>query len=75
MIDAARELRAGVAPPPVRVLSDDAQTLGWIRGDHLGFIGFADVNEAAWAAWMADLALTRRQAESDGGDAIAVVPP
>src|ERR1051326_2123925 len=55
-------------PPPVMVdLSDANQRVGWIRGDTLGFRGFADASEASQNAWVARRRLMRRHARRRGG--------
>ncbi|MEO9034458.1 MAG: hypothetical protein ABI442_03055 [Gemmatimonadaceae bacterium] len=41
----------------------DAKRVGWICGDRIGFGGFADATQAAWAAAVAARALARREAE------------
>ena len=52
-------------PPPARLeLADADRVVGWIEGDRIAFHGFADANETVNAAWVAYLALVRRQLES-----------
>ena len=50
------------APPPDFVLWDGDACVGWTEGDRIGFTGFADAREAAWAAAVAQTAIARRQA-------------
>src|SRR3954451_4571965 len=54
-------------PPPRSVyarLLDGTGTIGWIGEKRLGFTGFATLNEALAAAWVAHVALERRAAKS-----------
>jgi hypothetical protein len=53
------------APRPVDArLLDGTGTIGWIGEQRLGFTGFATLNEAVAAAWVAHVALERRAAKS-----------
>ena len=61
-------------PVPARVeldLMDAGHSVGWIGGDAVGFLGFADEHEAAHAAWLAHQSLARRRARRG---AVGVVP-
>jgi len=47
-------------------LSHAGRSVGWVRGDRIGFHGFASTVEAAHAAWVAYRALAQRIARTDG---------
>ena len=54
-------------PPPVALdLTDMNQHVGWVKGDAIGFRGFAGEVEATHAAWVAYRTLARRLARRDG---------
>jgi hypothetical protein len=53
------------APPPLELdLIDADRVTGWITGDRVGFLGFANEVEAAHAAWVAYRTLVRRLART-----------
>jgi hypothetical protein len=58
--------RVGLPPPHKMDLIDAHRVVGWIRGDAVGFRGFADEVEAAHAAWVAYRTLARRLARTHG---------
>src|SRR5512132_1086655 len=58
--------RLALPPPLSLTLHDGDRTVGWVRGDAVGFHGFADATEAAHAAWVAYRALARRHARTHG---------
>ena len=52
-------------PPPVAFqLQDGTGAIGWVVDNRIGFTGFADPSEAAFAAWIARVTLEQRGAES-----------
>jgi len=58
--------RLALPPPLSLTLHDGDRTVGWVRGDTVGFRGFAHETEAAHAAWVAYRALARRLARTHG---------
>jgi len=60
-------------PPPLALdLSHAGRPVGWVRGDTIGFRGFASNVEAAHAAWVAYRAVAQRLAKTDGRRPIPV---
>ncbi|AHG92813.1 hypothetical protein J421_5278 (plasmid) [Gemmatirosa kalamazoonensis] len=60
-------------PPPLALdLSHAGRPVGWVRGDTIGFRGFASNVEAAHAAWVAYRAVALRLAKTDGRRPIPV---
>ncbi len=55
-----------VPPPKMSVLWNGDERIGWTRGHHIGFTGFADGNLACAAAWIANVALARRRNRNSG---------
>src|SRR5688500_6187088 len=53
-------------------LYDGGRSVGWIRGQTVGFGGFATQTEAARAAWVAHRTLVRRHERRQGGPPTAV---
>ena len=54
-------------PPPSQLdLLDMNRAVGWIDGSRVGFLGFADEQEAASAAWLAHRTISRRLARRLG---------
>jgi hypothetical protein len=54
-------------PPPSQLdLLDMDRVVGWIDGSRVGFLGFADEQEAASAAWLAYRTVSRRLARRLG---------
>ena len=54
-------------PPPSQLdLLDMDRMVGWIDGSRVGFLGFADEQEAASAAWLAYRTISRRLARRLG---------
>jgi hypothetical protein len=49
-------------PPPIRHLLHDERPIGWLRENTLGFFGFADAQEAMYAAWVAHRTVSRKLA-------------
>lgn len=49
-------------PPPMRHFLHRERPIGWLRGNTLGFFGFADAREAAHAAWVAYRTVFRKVA-------------
>ena len=52
--------RMGLPPPDVFILWSGDQKIGWTQSNRIGFTGFADEQVAEAAAWIANIALTRR---------------
>jgi hypothetical protein len=60
-------------PPPLSLdLVDADRAVGWIRGDVIGFRGFANETEATHAAWVAHRTVARRLARTHGGRHVPV---
>jgi len=53
-------------PPPTRHLLHRERPIGWLEGNTLGFFGFADVRDAANAAWVAYRTVSRKLARALG---------
>lgn len=49
-------------PPPTRHFLHRERPVGWLRGNTIGFFGFADTREAANAAWVAYRTVSRKVA-------------
>ena len=49
----------GLPPPTARPLIDMDRGVGWVTGNTVGFLGFANEAEAADAAWVAYRTLTQ----------------
>ena len=56
----------GLPPPTARPLIDMDRGVGWVTGNTVGFLGFANEAEAADAAWVAYRTLTQRLARRRG---------
>lgn len=54
--------RMDLPPPSQFELLDTERVVGWIDGDRVGFLGFADEHEVASAAWLAYRTISRRLA-------------
>jgi hypothetical protein len=63
----------GIPPPLSLDLIDGNHLVGWIRGDVIGFRGFADADEAGHSAWVAHRTLARRLVRRHGGRPIPIV--
>ena len=59
-------------PPPHVELIDGDRSVGWIRGDAIGFRGFGTAIDAAHAAWIAHRTLAQRIAREENGRPIPI---
>lgn len=57
----------GLPPPhPVHDLTDAGRVVGWVAADSIGFLGFADEEEASHGAWVAYRTLSHTLSRRDG---------